>query len=226
MTLNRTKRGIYPAIKHSIDTVAAVVILILAFPIMFLAALAVKFSSKGPVFFKQKRPGKDEKIFCLYKFRTMTEKSEENIGHDSDSDRMTKVGMFLRKTSIDELPQLINILRQEMSFIGPRPLLVKYLPYYFDSERPRHSVRPGISGWAQVNGRNTLSWEDKFRYDVEYVEKCSFVFDVKIALLTIKKLFYGSEVVTAGTTQSTHALDAERRHLPLRSETPNTRTEA
>jgi len=202
---------IYPLVKSVLDTVAAVVVLILASPVMLAAALAIKLSSKGPVLFRQDRPGKNEQIFRLYKFRTMAVAPDEDGAGLSDAERMTRVGEILRKTSIDELPQLINIIKQEMSFIGPRPLLVRYLPYYSATERLRHTVRPGISGWAQVNGRNTLTWEEKFKYDVEYVQRISLAFDIRILLLTIKKLFYRSEVITAGTTQSTMALDEERR---------------
>lgn len=205
--------SIYPWFKAVLDTVAAVIVLAVASPIMLVAALAIKLTSEGPVFFRQNRPGKNEKIFRLYKFRTMAVAADEDGAGLSDVERMTRVGEILRKTSIDELPQLINILKQEMSFIGPRPLLVRYLPFYSATERLRHTVRPGISGWAQVNGRNTLNWEEKFKYDVEYVQNISLAFDVKILLLTIKKLFYRSEVITAGTAQTTMALDEERRHL-------------
>ncbi len=213
MTTEPFTRPIYLWVKSSLDTVAAVVVLVLASPIMLAAALAIQLSSKGPIFFRQDRPGKNEKIFRLYKFRTMAVAADEDGAGQSDAERMTGIGEILRKTSIDELPQLINIIKQEMSFIGPRPLLVRYLPFYSATERLRHTVRPGISGWAQVNGRNTLSWEEKFKYDVEYVHKISLVFDIRILILTIKKLFYRSEVITAGTTQSTMALDEERRHL-------------
>lgn len=211
MTSESSPRPIYPLIKATLDTVAAVVVLVLASPVMLAAALAIKLSSKGPVLFRQDRPGKNERIFRLYKFRTMAVAADEDGAGLSDAERMTRVGEILRKTSIDELPQLINILKQEMSFIGPRPLLVRYLPYYSETERLRHTVRPGISGWAQVNGRNTLTWEEKFKFDVEYVQRISLVFDIRILILTIKKLFYRSEVITAGTTYSTMALDEERR---------------
>jgi len=213
MTSEPTLRPVYLWVKSVLDTVAAVLVLVLASPILLVAALAIKLSSKGPVFFRQDRPGKNEKVFRLYKFRTMTVAADEDGAGLSDAERMTRIGEILRKTSIDELPQLINIIKQEMSFIGPRPLLVRYLPFYSATERLRHSVKPGISGWAQVNGRNTLNWEEKFKYDVEYVQNISLLFDIRILLLTIKKVFYRSEVITAGTTQSTMALDDERRHL-------------
>ncbi len=213
MTSESKARSTYICVKSVADTLAAIAVLIVVSPILLLAAIAIKVSSPGPVFFRQDRPGKHEKVFRLYKFRTMAVAPDEGEDGLSDAERMTPVGEMLRKTSIDELPQLINIIKQEMSFIGPRPLLVRYLPFYTETERLRHTVRPGISGWAQVNGRNTLNWEEKFKYDVEYVEKISLAFDLKILLLTLKKLFYRSEVITAGTTHSTMALDEERRHF-------------
>jgi lipopolysaccharide/colanic/teichoic acid biosynthesis glycosyltransferase len=200
----------YIIIKQVIDSTAAVFLILLTLPIMLAAALAIKLTSKGPVIFKQDRPGKDEIIFRLYKFRTMRVQLDEHIGDERDAERLTKVGAILRKTSIDELPQLINIVKQDMSFIGPRPLLVRYLPFYSETEHTRHLVRPGISGWAQVNGRNRLSWEEKFQLDIEYVNHISFWFDLKIAFLTLKKLFYRSEVITAGTAGVSLALDRER----------------
>ena len=135
--------------------------------------------------FKQERPGKDEKIFVLKKFRTMTDERDENGELLPDEERLTKYGQFLRSTSIDELPELFNILKGDMSVIGPRPLLVRYLPRYNEYQHRRHEVRPGLSGWAQVNGRNTVSWEEKFRMDVEYVDNYSLLFDIKILFLTI-----------------------------------------
>jgi undecaprenyl phosphate N,N'-diacetylbacillosamine 1-phosphate transferase len=201
----------YPIIKQGLDTIAAIILIIVLFPLMVLAAIAIKLSSEGPIVFKQDRLGKDEKIFRLYKFRTMTVNPGE-VRKDGrvDYKRLTRVGLFLRKMSIDEFPQLINVLKQEMSFIGPRPLLTNYLPFYSEVERRRHSVRPGISGWAQVNGRNTLSWEQKFRYDIEYVDHYSWYFDVKILVLTFKKLFYQSEIETVRTAQAEMPLDRER----------------
>lgn len=153
---------------------------------MLIAAIAIKLEDpKGPVLFKQKRPGKDAKIFEVIKFRTMIVDTERDGRKLSDVERITKVGSFLRKTSIDELPQLFNIIRGEMSFIGPRPLLVEYLKYYSPEQKKRHEVTPGISGWAQVNGRNAISWEEKFKYDIWYVDNQSFFLDLKIFLLTI-----------------------------------------
>lgn len=173
-------------IKRILDFVFAVILLIIASPIMLLAAIAIKLEDpNGPVLFKQKRPGKNAKIFTVYKFRTMRVETEKDGRPLTDMERMTKVGSFLRKTSIDELPQLFNILRGEMSFIGPRPLLIQYLELYTPEQMRRHEVTPGISGWAQVNGRNAISWEEKFKYDVWYVDNQSFLLDLKILFMTI-----------------------------------------
>jgi lipopolysaccharide/colanic/teichoic acid biosynthesis glycosyltransferase len=173
-------------IKRILDFVFAVILLIIASPIMLLAAIAIKLEDpNGPVLFKQKRPGKNAKIFTVYKFRTMRVETEKDGRPLTDMERMTKVGSFLRKTSIDELPQLFNIIRGEMSFIGPRPLLIQYLELYTPEQMRRHEVTPGISGWAQVNGRNAISWEEKFKYDVWYVDNQSFLLDLKIFFMTI-----------------------------------------
>lgn len=177
---------IYPYIKRILDFLFAIILLIITSPIMILAAIAIKLEDpNGPVLFKQKRPGKDAKIFIVYKFRTMRVETKKDGRPLPDMERMTKVGSFLRKTSIDELPQLFNIIRGEMSFIGPRPLLVQYLELYTPEQMRRHEVTPGISGWAQVNGRNAISWEEKFEYDVWYVDNQSFLVDLKILFLTI-----------------------------------------
>lgn len=173
-------------VKRILDFIFAIILLIILSPIMLIAAIAIKIEDpKGPVLFKQKRPGKDAKIFEVYKFRTMIIETERNGRQLSDMERITKVGSFLRKTSIDELPQLFNIIRGEMSFIGPRPLLVQYLEYYSPEQMRRHEVIPGISGWAQVNGRNAINWEKKFEFDVWYVDNQSFFLDFKIFWLTI-----------------------------------------
>ncbi|KWX86379.1 UDP-galactose phosphate transferase, partial [Paenibacillus riograndensis] len=156
----------YLFFKKIMDWSAALLLIIMTSPIMLAAAIALKITSKGPVLFQQKRPGKNAKIFTVYKFRTMSLETDEHGELLPDIQRMTRVGSFLRKTSIDELPQLINILKGDMSFIGPRPLLVQYLEMYTPEQNRRHEVTPGISGWAQVNGRNTISWEEKFEYDV------------------------------------------------------------
>lgn len=178
----------YLKVKRILDWLMACVLIILSSPIMIAAIMAIKVSSKGPVLFRQKRPGKNCNIFTVYKFRTMSLETDVNGELLPDIQRMTRVGSLLRKTSIDELPQLINILKGDMSFIGPRPLLVQYLEMYTPEQNRRHEVTPGISGWAQVNGRNTISWEEKFEYDVWYVENITFKLDAKILIKTIKNV--------------------------------------
>lgn len=182
-------------IKRLLDFIFAIVLLIILSPVMLIAAIAIKLEDpKGPVLFKQKRPGKDAKIFEVIKFRTMIVDTERDGRKLSDVERITKVGSFLRKTSIDELPQLFNIIRGEMSFIGPRPLLVEYLKYYSPEQMRRHEVKPGISGWAQVNGRNAISWEEKFKYDIWYVDNISLILDIKIFLLTVLKVIKRDDI--------------------------------
>ena len=158
-------------------------------PILLIVGVLVRFKLGSPVLFKQKRPGLKEKIFTMYKFRTMTDEKDENGELLPDSVRLTKFGRMLRSTSLDELPELFNILKGDMSIVGPRPLLIQYLELYNDHQKRRHEVRPGLSGHAQVNGRNAISWEDKFNLDVEYVDNVSFIGDWKIIFLTIKKVF-------------------------------------
>ncbi len=169
-------------------TVALVLIIVLS-PLMLAASICVAVNRDGPVLFKQERPGKNGKIFTLYKFRTMSTRLYDENGHElSDFERMTKIGRLLRKTSVDELPQLFNILKGDMSFIGPRPLLTEYLELYSPEQMRRHEVLPGISGWAQVNGRNTLTWNEKFNYDVYYVDHYGFGMDMKIFFKTIENV--------------------------------------
>ena len=197
----------YLCLKRILDFVVALIIFAGTLPVMVVVAIAIKLEDPtGPVLFRQDRPGLYGKIFRLNKFRTMTVVTEKDGRRLSDKERLTRVGRFLRKTSIDELPQLINILKGEMSFIGPRPLLVKYLPFYTDEEKKRHEVLPGISGWAQVNGRNNISWDEKFKYDIEYVEQISLKMDVKILFLTIYKIFKRSDV----SVDALPDLDVER----------------
>ena len=182
-------------IKRNLDFIFAIILLIFLSPIMILAAIAIKLEDPtGPIFFKQKRPGKNAEIFEVIKFRTMIVDMEQDGKKLSDMERLTKVGSFLRKTSIDELPQLFNIIRGEMSFIGPRPLLVEYLKYYSPEQMRRHEVKPGISGWAQVNGRNAISWEEKFKYDIWYVDNISLILDIKIFLLTVLKVIKRDDI--------------------------------
>lgn len=175
----------YRWVKRMLDICLAVLLLVISTPIMLLAGLAIKLHSKGPILFKQARPGKSGRIFHIYKLRTMTVELNLEKGGGPDVHRITGIGAILRKTSIDELPQLFNILRGEMSFIGPRPLLVEYLEYYTPEQMRRHDVTPGISGWAQVNGRNSINWEDKFKLDVWYVDHASLRLDFKIIYMTI-----------------------------------------
>lgn len=176
---------IYKYIKRILDIISSLLAIIILSPLLAVTAVLVKTKLGSPVLFKQERPGKDEKIFTLMKFRTMTDERDENGELLPDEVRLTKFGKFLRSTSIDELPELFNILKGDMSVIGPRPLLVKYLPRYNEHQHRRHEVRPGLSGWAQVNGRNTVSWEDKFDMDVYYVDNYSFAMDVKILFMTV-----------------------------------------
>lgn len=186
---------VYKFLKRFFDIAASAVILIVSSPVMIVSALAIKASDGGPALFSQKRPGKDGKIFTVYKFRTMTVKTVDENGKPlSDMERMTKIGSFLRKTSLDELPQFVNVLKGEMSFIGPRPLLCEYLDYYNSEQMRRHEVRPGITGWAQVNGRNAISWEEKFSYDVYYVDNMSLMLDLKIVFKTIKNVLLHSGI--------------------------------
>ena len=163
-------------------------ILVLGLPLL-IVALLIRIKLGSPILFKQRRPGKDGKIFEIYNFRTMTDARDKDGNLLPDNERLTDFGKLIRSTSIDELPEIINIFKGDMSIIGPRPLLEEYLPLYNEEQAHRHDVRPGLTGWAQINGRNTISWEDKFRYDVEYVRNISFMFDLKIFFLTIKKVF-------------------------------------
>lgn len=185
----------YKYFKRIIDFVASLTALIILSPLMALSAVLVKFGDGDSVLFKQRRPGKDGKIFTVYKFRTMSEKTEDENGRElSDVERMTKIGSFLRKTSLDELPQLFNVLKGDMSFIGPRPLLCEYLELYTPYQMRRHEVLPGISGLAQVNGRNAITWEEKFDYDVYYVDHMSFWLDLKIIFKTIKNTLKRADI--------------------------------
>lgn len=176
-------------IKRLMDIVLSGGALIILSPVLLVTAILVRTKLGSPVIFCQERPGKDEKVFKLYKFRSMTDARDENGELLPDSVRLTRFGKLLRSTSLDELPELWNILRGDMSIVGPRPLLVRYLPRYNEEQKHRHDVRPGLTGWAQVNGRNAISWEEKFRLDVWYVENLSFWVDMKTIFLTVKKVF-------------------------------------
>lgn len=175
----------YKYIKRFFDIFSSFLALVVLSPILLILIVVGAFVMKGNPFFTQERPGKNEKIFKLIKFRTMTNAKDKDGNLLPDADRLTKYGEFLRNTSLDELPELINILKGDMSVIGPRPLLVEYIPRYNAHQHRRHEVRPGLSGWAQVNGRNTVSWEDKFDMDVEYVDNYNLVMDIKILFMTV-----------------------------------------
>lgn len=175
--------------KRFFDIVLSGCALIVLSPVLLVTAILVRTKLGSPVIFCQERPGKDEKIFKMYKFRSMTDERDENGELLPDNVRLTKFGRLLRSTSLDELPELWNIFKGDMSIVGPRPLLVKYLPYYTEEERHRHDVRPGLTGWAQVNGRNAVNWDDRFQMDVVYVSRITFLGDVKIILQTVGKVF-------------------------------------
>ena len=176
--------------KRLIDFIIVFCVLVVIWPILLIITLWLHFANKGAgAFFAQERPGKGGKVYKVIKFKTMTDERDADGNLLPDADRLTNVGRFVRSTSIDELPQLINVLKGDMALIGPRPLLVQYLPLYSKEQARRHDVRPGITGWAQVNGRNAISWTKKFELDVWYVDHCSFWLDVKIIFLTIKKVF-------------------------------------
>jgi len=183
-------KGIYLLFfKPLTDALLALVILLVTSPILLLITLLLLVVNRGKPFFLQNRPGKDGKIFKLIKFRTMRDAYDGHGKPLPDKDRLTRTGSFVRSFSLDELPQLINVLKGDMSLVGPRPLLVKYLPLYSKEQARRHNVKPGITGWAQVNGRNAISWAEKFKLDVWYVDHLSLILDLKIILLTIKKVF-------------------------------------
>ena len=182
--------------KRLFDIVCALAALIVFSWLYIIVAVLVRIKLGSPVLFKQARPGKDEKIFNLYKFRTMTDAKDENGNLLPDDVRLTKFGRLLRKTSLDELPEAFNILKGDMSVVGPRPLLVQYLERYNERQKRRHEVRPGLTGLAQVNGRNAITWEEKFEWDVKYVDKVTFCGDVKIILLTVWKAFVKEEGIS------------------------------
>lgn len=185
--------------KRLIDFIIAFFALAIVWPILLLISIWLHFANKGAgIFYLQERPGKDEKIFKIIKFKTMTDERGTDGNLLPDKERLTKVGKFVRSTSIDELPQLINVLKGDMALIGPRPLRTYYLPLYSEEQMRRHEVRPGITGWAQINGRNNLSWTKKFELDVWYVDHCTFLLDIKIAFTTIKKVFIREGVSKEG----------------------------
>src|SRR5665647_9158 len=195
-------KGLYEQyIKRPMDFILASLALIVLSPALLLVAMLVKIKLGSPVLFKQKRPGLNEKIFTLYKFRTMTDERDENGYFFPDSVRLTRFGRFLRSSSLDELPELVNIIKGDMSIVGPRPLLIEYLPLYNENQKHRHDVRPGLSGLAQINGRNAIGWEEKFGLDIEYVGNVGFLADWKIIFLTIKKAV-GREGISSETAET------------------------
>lgn len=199
-----SKGGIYRRfVKRPMDFILSLIAIIVLSPILVVVAILVRTKLGSPILFKQQRPGLNEKIFIMYKFRTMTDEKGQNGEVLPDHIRLTKFGKYLRSTSLDELPELLNILKGDMSIIGPRPLLVQYLPLYNNHQKRRHEVRPGLSGLAQISGRNAISWEEKLNLDIEYVERVSFIEDWKIILLTIKKVFVreGINSETAATME-------------------------
>lgn len=181
-------------IKTLFDKILALFLIILFSPIYIIVSLLIYKKMGSPIFFKQKRPGYKEKIFGIYKFRTMTNECDKEGNLLPDEKRLVGIGKFIRSTSLDELPQLFNVLKGEMSFVGPRPLLIEYLDLYNHEQKKRHDVLPGITGWAQVNGRNAISWEQKFEYDVWYVKNQSFILDIKILWMTFLKVLKRSDI--------------------------------
>lgn len=186
-------------IKRILDIILSFLALVILSPLLILTAFLIRIKLGTPVFFKQLRPGKNEKIFGLLKFRTMTDAKDENGNLLPDEIRLTRFGQFLRSTSIDELPELLNILNGDMSIVGPRPLLVQYLERYNEEQKHRHDVKPGLTGLAQVNGRNGITWEEKFHYDLEYVKNITFYGDCKIIFQTVMKVF-GREGISSSTS--------------------------
>lgn len=201
-TIQQTNSGgIYQRfLKRPMDFILALCAIIVLSPVLLMVALLVRIKLGSPVIFKQQRPGLNEKIFTLYKFRTMTDEKDEKGELFPDSERLTKFGRMLRSTSLDELPELFNILKGDMSVIGPRPLLVQYLPLYNEQQKRRHEVRPGLSGLAQINGRNAITWEEKFVLDVEYIDNISFIKDWTLIVKTIIKAFKREGINSDGLT--------------------------
>lgn len=185
--------------KQLFDRLIATISFLLLSPIFLFVCLGLLIANRGAVFFLQKRPGRNNQIFHVIKFKTMNDRRNSRGELLSDAERLTKLGRFIRKTSLDEIPQLLNVIKGDMSLVGPRPLLVEYLPLYNKVQARRHEVKPGITGWAQVNGRNAISWEQKFEYDVWYVDNLSFILDIKILWMTVLKVFKSEGINAAGS---------------------------
>lgn len=197
--------------KRFFDLVLSLLALIVLSPVLGIVALLVRIKLGTPVLFSQERPGKDEKIFKIYKFRSMTDEKDEQGNLLPDSERLTKFGKILRSTSLDELPELVSIVKGDMAIVGPRPLLVKYLPYYRSDERERHAIRPGLTGLAQINGRNNLMWDERIALDVKYAKNITLIGDIRIILKTVIKVFKRSDVAEKRITP----LDQERKNEAL-----------
>lgn len=194
-------------VKRFLDIILAIIAIVITLPIFLLTGILVLIFLGKPAIFRQKRPGKDEKIFTMYKFRTMTKGKNRNGEMLPDELRLTKFGKFLRKTSLDEIPEFINILKGDMSFVGPRPLLIEYLPYYTKEEHHRHDVRPGLTGWAQANGRNLVNWNERFKLDLEYVNNISFLLDLKTIIKTVEIVFKREGIKQDGQATMTSLID-------------------
>ena len=206
-------KGIYRKfLKRPMDFILSLIAIIVLSPVLIIVGVLVRVKLGSPILFKQKRPGLNEKIFTMYKFKTMTDEKDENGELLPDSVRLTSFGRMLRSTSLDELPELFNILKGDMSIVGPRPLLERYLPYYTGYERNRHSVRPGLTGLSQVNGRNLLEWNKRLSLDVEYAQNISLFIDIRIVFLTIKKVITKQDVAV-GNQHIIASLDIERKDL-------------
>jgi undecaprenyl phosphate N,N'-diacetylbacillosamine 1-phosphate transferase len=199
MQVNRATSAYVQRVKPLIDFVVALLVFAILSPVFVVVVILLTMANSGKPFFLQPRPGKNGRIFKVVKFKTMNDRKDKEGNLLPDADRLTNIGAFIRKTSLDELPQMINVIKGDMSLIGPRPLLVEYLPLYSQEQRHRHDVKPGITGWAQVNGRNAISWSQKFAYDVWYVNNVSFALDVKIVLHTIKNVVR-SEGISSATS--------------------------
>ena len=214
--MNRGKDGIYCRyIKRLLDILLSGCALVILSPVLLVVAILVRIKLGSPVIFCQERPGKDEKIFRMYKFRSMTDERDEDGNLLPDEVRLTRFGRLLRSTSLDELPELWNIFKGDMSVVGPRPLLVKYLPLYNEEQRHRHDVRPGLTGLAQVSGRNAITWEEKFFHDVRYVENVSFFLDVQIVISTVKKVLK-HEGITSDSSATMEEFKGTEREYSVR----------
>ena len=198
-------------IKRLLDIILSLIAIIITLPIFIIIGILVLILIGKPAIFRQKRPGKNEKIFTMYKFRTMTNKKDSDGNLLPDNQRLTKFGIFLRKTSLDEIPEFINILKGDMSFVGPRPLLVEYLPYYTEEEQHRHDVRPGLTGLAQISGRNNLNWDKRFKKDIEYVNNITFMNDLKIVSKTFIKVIKSENIEIPSESHDLNKVRKERR---------------